>query len=82
MIESKEFSLSITKEEDKSQYPISCIFYKFDEIFYNGKDIISCKINSDNSIQKGKYYLSLEKEMIIEEQNIKILPFNLNNHLI
>ena len=79
MIESKEFSLSITKEEDKSQYPISCIFYQFDEILYNGKDIIACKINSDNSIQKGKYYLSLEKEMIIEEQNIKILPFNLNN---
>jgi len=75
--ELKSFSLSITKEEDKSQYPITCFIYQFDETFINGKDIIACEIESDNPIQKGKYYLSLEKEMIIDEQYIKILPFNI-----
>ena len=79
MRESKPFSLSIIKEEDKSQYPISCTFYQFDGTVINGKDIITCKIESEISIQKGKYYLSLEKEIIIDEQYIKILPFNLNN---
>ena len=72
-----KFPLLITKDDDKSQYSLQCFFYQFED-YIIGKDTIVCKIQSDTSIQTGKYYLSQsENEMIIDETNIKILPYNI-----
>lgn len=77
--DSTQFLLSITKEEDNSQYSISCFFYQI-ENYITGKDTIVCNFKSDKPIPKGKYYLSpSENEMKLDEKKIKILPYNITD---